>query len=101
MDRKKSQDVKNCFHISHFDVPDSLIVAFRNGTAFNDFKMAGPCVLSYDGHEQKLKVITVNKQINERLQMMADLCMRNVRQKFILRQKAEEAQKKLEVRDHF
>ncbi|CAD5113150.1 DgyrCDS2341 [Dimorphilus gyrociliatus] len=93
----KNQHVtKNSFNISFFDVPDNLVLAFRDNSALNDFKMAGPCVLSYDGHGQKLKVITVDKQIHDRLQMMSDLCMRNVRQKLILRQKAEEAQKKLE-----
>merc|ERR1712142_1181489 len=85
------------FHKCAIDVPEDFKEIAIDDHSFDDLKKAcGPVSLSFDAASHQVHVLSTDELAIKRATMLADRHIRNLKQKMVLRQKTEEATKRLE-----
>ncbi|XP_013402475.1 fragile X mental retardation syndrome-related protein 1-like isoform X1 [Lingula anatina] len=88
---------KSTFFKCHIDVPEDLVDVYHDESMFRDYKKAcGTPVIYYSPEEHALIVIALSEATLKKATLLSDMHFRNLRQKLLLRQRTEEAAKKLE-----
>ncbi|KAK3095544.1 hypothetical protein FSP39_015938 [Pinctada imbricata] len=88
---------KNSFQKLVIDVPLDLKEACQEENAHTEFKKhCGALAVSYNSSDSTLIILSTSDPVIKRASMLADMHLRNVRQKLLLKQRTEEAAKKLQ-----
>ncbi|XP_062570562.1 RNA-binding protein FXR1-like isoform X1 [Saccostrea cucullata] len=88
---------KNTFHKFSIEVPIDLREVCQDDHEHAEFKkhIGGGCVC-FDHQEGTLNVMSLNESVIKRASMLADMHLRNVRQKLMLKKRTEEAVQRLQ-----
>ncbi|XP_064614770.1 RNA-binding protein FXR1-like [Liolophura sinensis] len=88
---------KNSFHKYVIDVPEDLLDTCADESAHRDFKRhCGAQLVLFNREESALIVLSTHENVLKRASMLGDMHLRNLRQKSIIKQRTEEAVKKLQ-----
>ncbi|XP_064639749.1 RNA-binding protein FXR1-like isoform X2 [Lineus longissimus] len=87
----------NSFYKCTIDVPQDMREICREEDSHKDFKKhCGASVVVYDDSASTLTVLSTLDSVIKRASLLGDMHFRNLRQKMLLKQRTEEAVKKLE-----
>lgn len=87
----------NTFHKYSISVPDDLREMCEDPANHKDFRSAcGPALIQYDPAQCAMVVLSTSESVIKRASMLSDIHFRNLRQKMLLKQRTEEAAKRLE-----
>ncbi|XP_070173182.1 RNA-binding protein FXR1-like isoform X3 [Littorina saxatilis] len=86
------------FHQFVLEVPPDLRDGCQGEGALLELRkhLGGGAVVSYDTTDSSIHVLSTNPAVTKRATMIGDMFLRNVRQKLLLKQRTEEAAKKLQ-----
>lgn len=85
------------FKTALLDVPDDMRDYSQTSDAHTDFQKAvGNCLIHYDTSSNQLVVTSCYEQSIRRAQLLADMYFRDMKQKVLLKQRAEDAAKQLQ-----
>ncbi|KAL8567203.1 hypothetical protein ACOMHN_046613 [Nucella lapillus] len=86
------------FHQFVLEVPPDLREGCQGEGALTELKkhLGGGAVISYNTADNSIHVLATNPAVIKRATMIGDMFLRNVRQKLLLKQRTEEAAKKLQ-----
>ncbi|CAE1280722.1 FMR [Acanthosepion pharaonis] len=88
---------KDSFRKSILEVPSDLREVCREETTLAEFKKhCGAAVVLYNSDDNALVVLSTNSSVIKKASLMGDMFLRNLRQKVLLKQRTEEAVKKLQ-----
>ncbi|CAG5133865.1 unnamed protein product, partial [Candidula unifasciata] len=88
---------KESFFQFVLEVPPDLREGCQEETAIQEFrKHIGGAMVSYNPEDKSLHVLSTNPSVIKRASMIGDMFLRNMRQKVLLKQRTEEAVKKLQ-----
>ncbi|ELU01237.1 hypothetical protein CAPTEDRAFT_123630 [Capitella teleta] len=78
-------------------VPDDLVEACKDPAQLRDFKKAcGASLIDFSEQDNAIVIMSTDDQVIKKASMLSDMHFRNLRQKLLLKQRTEEAAKKLE-----
>ncbi|XP_052783565.1 RNA-binding protein FXR1-like isoform X2 [Mya arenaria] len=88
---------KDTFYQHVIEIPQDLLEICHDESSHQEFKkhVGGACIV-FHPEEATLVVLSTNQAVIKRATMMAEMHVRNLRQKSLLRQRTEEAVKKLQ-----
>ncbi|XP_074657802.1 fragile X messenger ribonucleoprotein 1 homolog A-like isoform X2 [Tubulanus polymorphus] len=85
------------FYKCTIDVPQDMRDVCKDDVNHRDFRKAcGAAVVIYDDNNSTLTVLSSNEQVTKLASLLGDMHFRNLRQKMLLKQRTDEAMKKLE-----
>ncbi|XP_076454075.1 RNA-binding protein FXR1-like [Babylonia areolata] len=86
------------FHQFVLEVPSDLREGCQGEGALTELKkhLGGAAVISYNTTDNSIHVLSTSTVVTKRASMIGDMFLRNVRQKLLLKQRTEEAAKKLQ-----
>ncbi|KAI8743687.1 fragile X mental retardation syndrome-related protein 1-like isoform X2 [Biomphalaria glabrata] len=88
---------KESFFQFVLEVPPDLREGCQEDMAIQEFrKHIGGAMVSYNPEDKSLHVLSTNPSVIKRASMIGDMFLRNMRQKVLLKQRTEEAVKKLQ-----
>ncbi|KAJ8309809.1 hypothetical protein KUTeg_011674 [Tegillarca granosa] len=88
---------KSSFYKYVLEVPVDLRDACKDENAHLEFKKhLGAASVLYNSSDGTLDILSTNDSVNKRASMMGDMHLRNIRQKLLLKQRTEEAVKRLQ-----
>ncbi|KAK6195216.1 hypothetical protein SNE40_000688 [Patella caerulea] len=88
---------KDSFYKYSLEIPPDLAEACQEESSLAEFKRhCGVGVVSYHPNEDALVVLSTNESVIKKASILGDMFLRNLRQKILLKQRTEEAVKKLQ-----
>ncbi|ESO92850.1 hypothetical protein LOTGIDRAFT_216506 [Lottia gigantea] len=88
---------KDSFYKFSLPIPPDLAEACQEESSITEFKRhCGKGVVSYHSHEDALVVLSTLESVIKKASILGDMFLRNLRQKILLKQRTEEAVKKLQ-----
>ncbi|KAK7482885.1 hypothetical protein BaRGS_00025918, partial [Batillaria attramentaria] len=86
------------FHQFILDVPPDLREGCQGDGALTELRkhLGGAACVSYSSSDNSIHVLSTNAAVTKRASMIGDMFLRNVRQKILLKQRTEEAARKLQ-----
>ncbi|XP_029648133.1 fragile X mental retardation syndrome-related protein 1 isoform X2 [Octopus sinensis] len=88
---------KDSFRKAILEVPSDLREVCREESTLAEFKKhCGAAVVIYNSDDNALVVVSTNFSVIKKASLMGDMFLRNLRQKVLLKQRTEEAVKKLQ-----